>query len=160
MMKWFRREKGSADSSTPAAALPADRPKRGTLVVDGAIADAAAVVQAGDKAGEFVSTAYSIAKAVGLVARFRYKTILFAHEQIDGSGEDLVRQLLDRGLLDATRLYAMTAGNPTVAAMKYIGLPVDDFLGKPVSPAALVNLLTLPRKAKEQPPSPSDGAAR
>lgn len=159
MMRWFRRERASVGAAAPAGTAAAERPRRGVLVVDGNIADAAAVVQTGDKVSEMVSTAYSIAKAVGLVARFRYKTILFAHEQIDGSGEDLVRQLRDRGLLEATRLYAMSAGNPTVAAMKYIGLPVDDFLAKPVPPAVLANLLTLPRKAQDRPAPTSDGAS-
>jgi DNA-binding response OmpR family regulator len=117
-------------------------------VVDGDIAAAAAAVQVGDKTNEIVSTAYSIGKALGLAARFHYKTILLAHEQIDGTGEDLVRQLKDRGLIDLTRLYTMTRANPTVVAMKYIGLPVDDFLAKPLPPAQLASLLALPRKTE------------
>jgi hypothetical protein len=116
MMKWFRRGAAPAESATkPAPQVQAlERVKRGVLVVDGDIAAAAAAVQVGDKTNEIVSTAYSIGKALGLAARFHYKTILLAHEQIDGTGEDLVRQLKDRGLIDLTRLYTMTRANPTV----------------------------------------------
>lgn len=148
MIRWFRGKRSSGPRPAAAAAPAAERPNRGVLVVDGNIGAAAVVVQVGDKAGEIVSTAYSIGKAVGLITRFRYKTILFDHEQIDGTGEDLVHQIRDRGLVGTTRLYAMTPGNPTVAAMKYVGLPVDDVLAKPVPPVMLASLLKLPRKAE------------
>lgn len=149
MMKWLRRARPPAESAPPPpAAAATERPKRGVLVVDGSVAAAAAVVQVGDKTNQIVSTAYSIGKALGLATRFDYKTILFDHEQIDGTGEEFVRQLRDRGLIGATRLYAMTGGNPTVVAMKYVGWPIDDFLAKPVPPAQLANLLALPRKTE------------
>lgn len=149
MMKWLRRVPPPAKGDPrPTATTVEERPKRGVLVVDGSIAAAAAVVQVGDRTNQIVSTAYSIGKAVGLAARFDFKTILFDHEQIDGTGEEFVRQLRDRGLIGMTRLYALTGGNPTVVAMKYVGMPVDDFLTKPVPSAQLANLLALPRKAE------------
>lgn len=141
-------------SAEPAAAADA-RPERGILVVEDDGFYASLLVRAGERLKEAVSTARNVEEAENLARRFRYKTVFVDHYMVGGNGESFVRFLKDSNLAGTTRIFVMTGENPAVVAMKYGGMPVDDFLKKPIPIDRLVELLRLPPRSGGDAGSPS-----
>lgn len=132
------------------AATPAEaRISRGILVVEDDGFYANLLVRAGERLKEAVSTARNVEEAQNLAKRFHYKTMFVDHYMVGGNGETFVRFLKENDLAAATRVFVMTGENPSVVALKYVGLPVDEFLKKPISVDRLVELLRLPPKTDD-----------
>lgn len=136
--------------ATPAGAAPdaaTSRPDRGVLVVEDDGFYASLLARAGERLKEAVSTARNVEEAENLARRFRYKTMFVDHYMVGGNGEAFVRFLRDNNLAGATRIFVMTGENPAVVALKYAGMPVDEFMKKPIPVDRLIELLRLPPRA-------------
>lgn len=140
------KKKAGGGDAQPAAAET--RLERGILVVEDDGFYASLLVRAGERLKEAVSTARNVEEAQNLTRCFRYKTIFVDHYMVGGNGDSFVRFLKDNNLVDETRLFVMTGENPAVVALKYAGLPVDEFLKKPIPVDRLVELLRLPPRTE------------
>lgn len=147
---------GSHKSGTEAGSAQAEaRPLRGILVVEDDGFYSSLLVRAGERLKEAVSTARNVDEAQNLAKRFQYKTMFVDHYMVGGNGEMLVRFLKENNLVGATRVFVMTGENPSVVALKYAGLPVDEFLKKPIPVDRLVELLRLPPRSDDAGTSPA-----
>lgn len=144
----------SGSTVDAASAATASRPDRGVLVVEDDGFYASLLVRAGERLKEAVSTARNVEEAENLARRFRYKTMFVDHYMVGGNGEAFVRFLKDNNLAGTTRIFVMTGENPAVVALKYVGMPVDEFLKKPIPVDRLVELLRLPPRADDSGTAP------
>ena len=147
MLKFLKNMVGGDEKSGPQPAKQSDgndgRQVKDVLLVDDDPVYVRALSRIAEKSGlDSVSVARDIEEAERLAAMFRYRTILLDHFMVKGNGNFFVRWLVSNNIADGSAIYVMS-GEPIAELTHYYeGLPVAQFLSKPIGVNTLASLFT------------------